>query len=257
MRMKTAAILLAAGLSVGTWSACDSDASGASLSRTIDASLRVSVMVITDHGHGSGVTVNRQSPNGDRITFVWTAAHVVESIRVESGFPSVEIALPMRAPNGGIVALSRWTADVIFFDSYADVALLRVRLPNQTFGETKFYVGEPPRIGVSVVHVGSWRGAPGINSVSVGIVAQHGRVIDGEWFDQVTMTSFPGSSGGGVFLLDGGECIGLLLRGMGETAGLLTTSRRLMTVAERGGVGWAVDRGRHVPSKAFTGDFLR
>ncbi|HAT67623.1 MAG TPA: hypothetical protein DCS66_24005, partial [Flavobacteriaceae bacterium] len=54
-------------------------------------------------------------------------------------------------------------------------------------------------------HVGSLLGQTGSNSMTRGIVSQVGRVLnlgsgDGTVFDQTTVTAFPGSSGGGVFL---------------------------------------------------------
>ena len=76
-----------------------------------------------------------------------------------------------------------------------------------------------------------------------GIVSQVGRVLslgtgDGTVFDQTTVTAFPGSSGGGVFLSErsgdkAGQYMGMLVRGAGETFNLIVPVRRMRSWAAK------------------------
>ena len=91
-----------------------------------------------------------------------------------------------------------------------------------------------------------------------GIMSQVGRVLslgagDGVIFDQTTVTAFPGSSGGGVFLSErsgdkAGEYVGMLVRGAGETFNLIVPTRRMYKWSDKEGVSWAIDEKSSVPS---------
>ena len=91
-----------------------------------------------------------------------------------------------------------------------------------------------------------------------GIISQVGRVLnlgsgDGVVFDQTTVTAFPGSSGGGVFLSErsegkGGQYVGMLVRGAGETFNLIVPVRRMKRWADSQDIGWALDTNLEVPS---------
>ena len=91
-----------------------------------------------------------------------------------------------------------------------------------------------------------------------GICSQVGRVLDlgtgdGVVFDQTTVTAFPGSSGGGVFLSErskekAGQYVGKLVRGAGETFNLVVPVRRMRAYAKAEGVLWAIDTDVKVPS---------
>ena len=81
-------------------------------------------------------------------------------------------------------------------------------------------------------------------------MSQVGRVLDlgsggGTVFDQTTVTAFPGSSGGGVFLTDG-KYVGMLVRGAGETFNLIVPVRRMPLHAR--GFLW-----RRPPLRVFAG----
>ena len=95
----------------------------------------------------------------------------------------------------------------------------------------------------------STRGQLGSNSMTAGIVSQHGRVLSGlnGVFDQTTVTAFPGSSGGGVYLEDG-RYIGMLVRGAGEGFNLIVPVRRMRTWAKEANVEWAMDPTAKMPT---------
>ena len=91
-----------------------------------------------------------------------------------------------------------------------------------------------------------------------GICSQVGRVLDlgnsdGVVFDQTTVTAFPGSSGGGVFLSErsgekSGQYMGMLVRGAGETFNLIVPVRRMRKYAKKEGILWAIDTDVKTPS---------
>jgi hypothetical protein len=118
---------------------------------------------------------------------------------------------------------------------------------------TDFYLDEKnTSIGEPLLHVGSLLGQAGANSMTSGIMSQVGRVLslgsgDGTVFDQTTVTAFPGSSGGGVFLRNG-KYVGMLVRGSGETFNLIVPIRRMQKWAKTRDVEWALDKSKPVPT---------
>jgi hypothetical protein len=91
-----------------------------------------------------------------------------------------------------------------------------------------------------------------------GIMSKVGRVLslgtgDGVVFDQTTVTAFPGSSGGGVFLSErgdnenSGKYVGMLVRGAGEGFNFIVPVRRMHEWAVKNDVLWALDASEDVP----------
>ena len=113
-------------------------------------------------------------------------------------------------------------------------------------------------IGTELYHVGSLLGQQGANSMTRGIMSKVGRVLnlgsgDGVVFDQTTVTAFPGSSGGGVFLSersgdDAGKYVGMLVRGAGEGFNFIVPVRRMNSWAEKNNVVWALDKSTDTPA---------
>lgn len=136
------------------------------------------------------------------------------------------------------------------------MALLIVRKRNFVKDSATFYLDTEDNIvpiGTKLYHVGSLLGQGGANSMTAGIMSQIGRTInlgggEGTVFDQTTVTAFPGSSGGGVFLANSGQYIGMLVRGAGETFNFVVPIRRMKNYAERAGVLWALDPKVPVPA---------
>jgi len=88
--------------------------------------------------------------------------------------------------------------------------------------------------------------------MTTGIMSQVGRTVSLNGgakvlFDQTTVTAFPGSSGGGVFLTNG-EYIGMLVRGAGETFNLIVPIRRMTKWAKAENIEWALNNDIEAPS---------
>tara|TARA_Y100000592_G_scaffold67488_1_gene104859 strand:+ start:7737 stop:8648 length:912 start_codon:yes stop_codon:yes gene_type:complete len=228
----------------------------------------VSVTIKSESGYqkseGSGVLIIREV-DGKKITFVWTAAHVVDNLRSvrevidESGrprkvveFKDAQIVKEL-VESGRRVGEIKMDAAVIKYsnaDTGHDLALLMVHAQDYGKDGAKFYLdqNEPiVPIGTSLFHVGSLLGQMGANSMTTGIVSQVGRIMDKMEYDQTTVTAFPGSSGGGVFLTDG-RYMGMLVRGAGEGFNLVVPIRRMITWAKKNDITWAVDHNVKMPA---------
>ena len=210
---------------------------------------------------GSGFLKTR-ARGGERVTFVWTAAHVVENLRSQeevidtSGVKRMVVKFRDAAivreevAKGRRVGESRLDVKVIRYSRDEDLALLEVRRPDWTTASVIFYLDPTiPPIGTRLFHVGSLLGQMGSNSMTAGIVSQIGRVIENKEFDQFTVSAFPGSSGGGVYL-ENGALIGMVTRGAGETFNLSVPVRRLVKWAKTAKVYWAIDDSEPLPSEA-------
>ena len=238
----------------------------------------VSVTVKTWGGEGSGVIVTREvevAPNRTvKVNFVWTAAHVIDGLRsvrtvIKDGqtrkvieFKDAQIVQEL-VEDGRRVGEIKMEAKVIKYsdsENGEDLALLMIRKKDFINKSIIFYKakGKPVPIGTELYHVGSLLGQTGSNSMTRGICSQVGRVLDlgtgdGVVFDQTTVTAFPGSSGGGVFLSErsgdnAGQYMGMLVRGAGETFNLIVPVRRMRAYAKREGILWAIDTDVKVPA---------
>ena len=72
-------------------------------------------------------------------------------------------------------------------------------------------------------------------------------------FDQTTVTAFPGSSGGGVYLSDkngdnSGKYVGMLVRGAGEGFNFIVPVRRMQDWAKKVNIEWALDTDAETPT---------
>jgi hypothetical protein len=241
----------------------------------------VSVTVKSGLGEGSGVIFTRTIPTPElgksatvKINFVWTAAHVVDDLRsvrtvIKDGqsiklveFKDAQIVQEL-VEDGRRVGEIKMEARVIKYsdsENGEDLALLMIRKKGFIDMSVTFFKaeGKPVPIGTELYHVGSLLGQTGSNSMTRGICSQVGRVLDlgagaGVVFDQTTVTAFPGSSGGGVFLSersgdDAGQYMGMLVRGAGETFNLIVPVRRMRDYARREGILWAIDHDVQVPT---------
>jgi|TARA_R110000824_G_scaffold18018_7_gene72043 S1-C subfamily serine protease len=213
---------------------------------------------------GSGVLATRKV-GGVEMTFVWTAAHVVDSLRSvrevvdEKGdthsvveFKDAQIIKEL-VEGGRRVGEVKMDARVIKYsdsDHGEDLALLMVRATGYSKDGCKFYLekSEPIiPIGTQLFHVGSLLGQLGSNSMTSGIISQIGRTYGKVEFDQTTVTAFPGSSGGGVYLEDG-RYVGMLVRGVGEQFNLIVPIRRMKKWAAKNSILWAIDESVATPS---------
>ena len=230
---------------------------------------KVSVTIKSRFAQGSGVIITR-TINGKKVNFVWTAAHVVDDLRrtrrvIDPSGTTKTIVYFRRASivkeiveGGQRVGEIKMEAKVIKYSNVEtgeDLALLRVLKRDFIKENAEFYLeSEIPQVTTKLCHVGSLLGQFGANSFTTGRMSQIGRVLSNEKvFDQTTVTAFPGSSGGGVFIEEGknaGKYIGMLVRGAGETFNLIVPIRRMHEWAKRVGILFAVDKRAKTPTEA-------
>ena len=218
----------------------------------------ISVTIVSQNsrgsGEGSGEIMTRKFPNGETVNFFWTAAHVVDNLRKtrtiidpKTGTPKTVVEfddakiVKSLTEDGRNVGKMELFAEVIRYSAEEDLALLRLRKKNFVSVTVEFYLEDNiPVISTPLLHVGSLLGQLGSNSMTTGIMSQHGRLINKKVYDQTTVAAFPGSSGGGVYTKDG-RMIGMLVRGAGETFNLIVPVRRMQKWAKSAGVEWALD----------------
>lgn len=231
----------------------------------------ISVTIRANGSQGSGTLYTRKVGDNDTVTFVWTAAHVVDGLRKtrsvidpETGTPRLVVEFEDAeivkefTEEGRRIGEMKFDARVVRYsdaDQGEDLALLMVRKKNYVADGVgaKFYLDkEIPAIGTELYHVGSLLGQIGSNSLTTGVISQNGRVLNlganGVIFDQTTVTAFPGSSGGGVYLKSDGRYVGMLVRGAGEQFNFIVPARRLTAWAEKANIKWAVDPSVAMPS---------
>jgi S1-C subfamily serine protease len=228
----------------------------------------ISVTIKAESGYnkseGSGVLISRQI-EGEGVTFVWTAGHVVRSLRnvrtvVDEAGASVKVVefddaqiVKELVEKGRRVGEMKMDARVVKYSDAEhgqDLALLMVRAKNYGKAGAKFHINTEEDIvpiGTQLFHVGSLLGQMGANSMTSGIVSQVGRVEGKVEFDQTTVTAFPGSSGGGVYLTNG-DYIGMLVRGAGENFNLIVPIRRMSKWAKANNMLWALDPKQKMPT---------
>lgn len=223
----------------------------------------ISVTVKAGISSGSGVIVTRElkekkeSTETKSVNFVLTAGHVIDGLKkttkiidsksgqerilVEFDYPKI---MQMMIENGRRVGEVNLDCKVIrFSDSEVgdDVAVLMVMKHGFTDKSAKFLLDkEDVKLGTKILHVGSFLGDFGSNSMSDGIVSQNGRIINNRAYSQLSCAGFPGSSGGGIFL-ENGQYIGTLVRGAGENFVLSVPHTRLINWAKRVGMDWLLD----------------
>jgi S1-C subfamily serine protease len=227
---------------------------------------RVSVTIKAGSAQGSGTLVTRKIGE-DTVTFVWTAAHVVDGLRTTrtvvtpQGTPRILVEyrdaeiVQERQQDGRRVGEVKYDCKVVKVsdaDYGEDLALLMVRCKGAyplnicaKFHRDTNYI---PPIGIELSHCGSLLGQFGANSYTTGVLSQTGRTLamkgaNTKVFDQVTAVAFPGSSGGGMFLKENGEYIGMLTQGVTKLQGFnfIVPVRRIHSWAKDAKIEWAMN----------------
>jgi len=231
----------------------------------------ISVTVLAGESQGSGTLISRVTEDDEVVSFVVTAAHVIDNLRyvrqVVSPDGSTKRLIEFKDPrivaeryqDGRRVGEQTLDCKVIKYsgaDYGEDLALLMIRLRNSypASSSARFPKrGYIPPVGADLSHCGSLLGKFGSSSYTTGVLSQTGRLLEGEGatnsvFDQITAVAFPGSSGGGVYLRANGMYIGMLTRGT-ETQGFnfIVPIRRIGDWAEKAGIGWILDSSEPMP----------
>jgi Trypsin-like peptidase domain len=219
----------------------------------------ISVTIHAGGAQGSGVIKTR-----DGINYVLTAGHVVAHLRhtrqvVDPATGSTKTKIEFDDAKvvkelyegGRSVGRVEMDAEVLRYsdsENGEDLALLRVRKKNFVQSSAQFFCdSEPAPVGTKLLHVGSLLGQMGSNSLTSGIVSQHGRVLHDKVYDQSTCAAFPGSSGGGLYRESDGKYVGMIVRGAGETFNLYVPMRRIQEWAKRVNCEWVLDDTVPVP----------
>lgn len=213
---------------------------------------------------GSGVLISREI-DGEMITFVWTCGHVVDNMKkvrtvIRNGiaaklveFGDVQIIKELVEEGRRVGEIKMDAAVVKYSDATdgEDLALLMVRAKDYAKDSARFHLSDSNHgivpIGTELFHVGSLLGQRGSNSMTSGIISQVGRTLGKVEYDQTTVTAFPGSSGGGVYL-QSGEYVGMIVRGAGEGFNLMVPVRRMARWASEHDILWALDPDAKAPS---------
>ncbi len=220
----------------------------------IESGLKTSVTVIASDGQGSGIVFR----NGSDI-FVWTAAHVV-SHSVNNNYSDVEVLFELFDTNhnrkiGYDVSYAR----IIKYSAEDDIALLHLyRKDFNVVSATFLNEACVPSVGSKIFHIGSIGGKVGHNSYVEGVVSCPGHIrgcsdnclCQTRIWDLMSFCGYFGSSGGGVFNYNSGECIGIVSKCMtGETFNhiLIVPTRRIWEFAHRENCEWAMSRSYDVP----------
>jgi len=216
---------------------------------------------------GSGTLFKRKVGTNSAV-FCWTAGHVIEHLRtvrevIVGGKPikRVEFSNPslvrkLRNPKTGrIVGEVMVTARVLKFSGgdNDDLALLQVLSDDLEAKNTaKFYPADKGLVplGAPLTHCGSLLGSDGANSITSGILSQHGRLIGKIDFCQSTVVAFPGSSGGGVFTSKDGLYMGMLVRGTSvQGFNLLVPVQRMWSWCKKNDIEWAMNASIKITEK--------
>jgi len=225
----------------------------------------ISVTIKAGYAEGSGTAIVRKI-DGEEVTFVWTAAHVVDGLRKEKTvvtpdgtkrtkvvFDDCSLVQEVRQ-DGRRVGEWKFDARVLRFSAEEDLSLLMVRKRGLLEASARFYLeDEIPAVGTELYHCGSPGGQSlGANSVTSGILSQIGRTFPDEIgeFDQATVACLPGSSGGGVFNVETGEYLGMLTMGIRgqDSFAYFVPVRRIAKWCENTEMEWAVDEDADTPT---------
>jgi hypothetical protein len=237
----------------------------------------LSVTVKSAMSEGSGVVIThdmkeeKDSKETVPVCFILTAGHVVDDLRKTRKVINSEgdtktviefkdgAIVKERNQKGRRVGETKLDVRVLKFsdaDNGEDLALMMVRWYGFSDKRTEFFLADTPEeemvdVGEELWHCGSLLGQMGANSMTRGIMSQIGRVHEGKVYDQTTVTAFPGSSGGGVWIKQekGNPLyVGMIVRGAGETFNLMVPVRRIHTWAKRNNVEWVLNPKLEKPS---------
>jgi S1-C subfamily serine protease len=197
--------------------------------QVLDANVRIQVGNGFSIGTGSGVLLNR----GGR-TWVLTAAHCVANLDTGSLYTNLEVSRPVYE-RGYLVGRMLFDAKVVEYSVEEDLALLLLE-GQVSSGITFAWREDVPSLGTELMHVGNLIGEMERSFVT-GLLSGHGRTLLGKHFWQTSVDAWPGSSGGGVYTLDG-KLIGLLTMGTGPTLNYIIPVERIYAWAEHNNLGW-------------------
>jgi S1-C subfamily serine protease len=215
-----------------------------------DSTVIVSVPETGNFGTGTTIKTSVGS-------FVLTAAHVVSHARHEEAiedktvvtFSPVQIIKPVFERGLEIERLQTTATVVRYSDVDAGDDLCLLKLADDNFAKTSvdFDLTEwTLPIGTELYHCGTFRNPCLATSVTTGILSQHGRKIPDvdKILDQIDVRNYKGSSGGPVFNKATGKVEGILVRGIGDSLGLIVPAWRMQSWAQKNNVEFIIDHSK-------------
>ncbi len=173
--------------------------------------LHTSAQVSGKGGVGGGVILYSR-PDGDRgaLTYVLTAYHVVNRSITTKEEKEIREPVPIRLYDDAATAMEDHSAEILTYDEKQDVALLRLWLPAPTPHVAKL---APPaairaiRVFTPVYAVGCPLGHDPMPTL--GQIASLQKEVNGARFWMMNAPTIFGNSGGGIFLADSLELVGI------------------------------------------------
>lgn len=107
-----------------------------------------------------------------------------------------------------------------------DIAILELKDSHFGLGYAQFYVGDIPGAGTDIYHIGYFQGQYPLSS-SKGIISYIDRPINGGRRDHLDTTMYGGSSGGGIWDVNG-NYIGMLSDGVDNRIGFMIPVRQIL-----------------------------
>lgn len=202
-------------------------------------------------GEGSGVVFIRNNR-----TFVWTAAHVVESVYKtwEEKYQDVEVRQYV-TQSGQEVGFNSSKAKILKISTFDndghDLALLEVYRKDMLKKTCEFQSRDfIPKVGSRTINIGSIHGTRYPNTFVKGYIGLVGKKFD--WgidktnlFDMIVQSCDKGQSGSAIFDKKTKKVIGILNLGINSyntSTCLIIPVRRMYDFAEENDCLWALDR---------------
>jgi len=221
----------------------------------------ISVKVVVGDGTGSGIAFTRKDADGKSVTFIWTAAHIFThhdadffSVVISTNHPGVPTQFAdiqqVVIKNGVEIGKKIKSAKLIKFsddENGEDLAILKVTGEFFNKNTATFDLsGNIPHVNEDLYSMGSPYGLA--QSFSRGYYEAIGRNLDGIIFDQSSCVIFSGSSGGGIFSIDGKyEGMSNVMRA--SSINFVVPIRRIHQWAIREHIEWALDPNCSMPSE--------
>lgn len=219
----------------------------------------ISVVVKSEGAVGTGIVFSRTNTTSGKIeNFVWTAAHVVSHARKVMVTPFGEIprfdmvsVVEEIMDNNETVGIQEYFADILKYSNVEtgeDIALLRIQKKGYISDSVVFSTNMAD-VGTRIYHIGNFHGMEAPNSFSEGFVSKTDTYSNKKLFDQLNISGFQGSSGGGMYT-ENGKCIGMLTLIHSDTWVYMIPERRIRQWATQEKILWAMDINVPLPSES-------
>jgi len=216
--------------------------------------LNCSIAISAEDSTGSGILIYKITKDGEKINFILTTAHTFEDIKRTKRIYKSKVTYFEECElindifyDGRKVGTERLACKMVKYDEEQDLAVLRVLLPEYRKVRPIFYKGIP-KIGSKIIHVASPEGPElGFNSVMEGVISAIGRTNiyddnNGYEFDQVSVVTSEGASGGLIALANTAQIIGILASGMPTNPAInyCIPTRRIKKWLKKNDMSWLI-----------------